>query len=161
MKEWFENLQARERRYLIGGIAALACILLYFLLWSPLSSNVNKLHESTAIKRDDLSWMQSASKQIIQLRGANPNRRGGSRSLLSVVDQNFASAGLKGALQRMEPDGRNSVKLWFNQGSFDGLISMLGKLDQEEGIVIKSLSITPADGPGLVDARITLLRGGS
>lgn len=160
MKEWFENLQPSERLYVIGGGVGLVVLLLYLMVWAPLSGKVKSSREIVAQQRADVEWMRAASEQIKKLGLNRPSQRSGiNRSLLAVVDQDIQAANLKGALQRMEPDGTRSVKIWINKGSFDALIGMLGKLETEQGISVQMLSINPADTPGLVDARITLARG--
>lgn len=160
MKEWFENLQPRERLYVIGGGVFLLLFVLYMAVWAPLSNNLKSSRETVAQQRQDLEWMRAASEQVQKL-GLNrsTNRGSRNRSLLAVVDQEIQAAQLKGPLQRMEPDGAQSVKIWINKGAFDSLIGMLGKLETEQGISVKSLSINPTDTQGLIDARITLTRG--
>jgi hypothetical protein len=65
------------------------------------------------------------------------------------------------SLFKIQPDGQNTVKLWLNKSSFDQVVAMLGQLEQAQGIAVQTLAMTPADGVGLIDARITLMRGGS
>lgn len=161
MKEWFENLQPLERIYVIGGGIAMVVFLLYLMVWMPLGNKVKTSRETVAQQRQDVEWMRAAGEQVRKLglnRPANNINR--NRSLLAVVDQDIQAAQLKGALQRMEPDGAQSVKIWISKGSFDALIGMLGKLETTQGISVKSLSINPTDTQGLVDARVTLTRGG-
>jgi general secretion pathway protein M len=162
IREWFYTLQPRERLYVLGGAAALLVMIGYFAVWAPLSNDVIRLREAVVTQQADLTWMQSASVQLQQLQQeqtASGHLR--NQSLLSVVDQSINTAGLKGALQRMEPDGTKTVKLWLVKGSFDQLVTMLGQLEQEAGIGVKQLSLTPAAETGLVDARITLIRDNS
>lgn len=159
LKEWFDSLQARERYYVIGGAAALIVLLFYLMIWEPLSTSVHNKRETAAQLRTDLEWMQVAGRQLAQLQRERPSSGSRNRSLLAVVDQEVQAAGLKSSLQRMEPEGPNSVKIWVNSGSFDALISMLGKLELEQGISVKLLSVNPAAATGLIDARITLSRG--
>lgn len=161
MKEWFENLQPLERIYVIGGGIAMVVFLLYLMVWMPLGNKVKTSRETVAQQRQDVEWMRAAGEQVRKLglnRPANNINR--NRSLLAVVDQDIQAAQLKGALQRMEPDGAQSVKIWISKGSFDALTGMLGKLETTQGISVKSLSINPTDTQGLVDARVTLTRGG-
>jgi general secretion pathway protein M len=159
LKEWFDNLQAQERYYVIGGGIALVLLVFYLMIWAPLSSSVSTHRETAAQLRTDLEWMQAAGKQLVQLQRERPQGGSRNRSLLAVIDQEVQAAGLKGSLQRMEPEGPNSVKIWINSGSFDAMVSMLGKLENEQGIGVKLLSVNPAAATGLIDARITLTRG--
>lgn len=162
MKEWFENLQPSERLYVIGGGVFVIILLLYLMAWAPLTGKVETSRQIVAQQREDVEWMRAAGEQIKKLGLNKPSQQmSRNRSLLAVVDQDIQAAQLKGALQRMEPDGSQSVKIWINKGAFDALIGMLGKLETTQGISVKSLSINPTDTQGLVDARVTLTRGSS
>lgn len=160
LKEWWDGLAPRERIYLGAGAFAVIVMLAYTMIWAPLSSNVSSLRASVAKQHEDLQWMRQAAPKLEQLQRSSPGNAGAGRSMLAVVDRNITEAGLKGALQRMEPDGRNGVKIWLSGGAFDSLITMLGELEQNNGIQASSLSITATQAPGRVDARATLTRSG-
>lgn len=157
MKDWFENLQTRERMIVVAGSVLLSLILLYSIVWAPVISKGTDLETAVESKRASLRWMQEASQKILAIQNANNNHRlEGGRSLISVVDTALAQAGLKGSLDRMEPDGNESVKLWLVKAAFDDLMKILGNLEETSGIRIKSISINPDDTFGLVDARVVL-----
>lgn len=160
LKDWFYGLQPREKLYLISGAAAFVMLLAYFSLWLPLTSSVARLDEAVTQQQQDLLWMGAASGSIRQFQ-QNSQRFTGNRSMLAVVDQAITTANLKAGLQRMEPDGQNTVKLWLNKSPFDQVVAMLGQLEQSQGIAVEVVAMTAADGAGLIDARITLVRGGS
>lgn len=160
LRDWFYGLQPREKLYLIAGATAFVLMIVYFSLWQPLTSSVARLNETATQQRTDLVWMQAASGSIRQLQ-QNSQRQTSGRSMLAVVDQAITTANLKAGLQRMEPDGQNSVKLWFNKSPFDQIVEMLGQLEQNQGIAVQVVAMTSADNAGLVDARITLVRGGT
>jgi general secretion pathway protein M len=160
LRDWFYGLQPREKLYVIGGATTFTLMLVYFMLWLPLASKVARLDKNVNQMQQDLVWMQTASGSVQQLLQTG-QRRSGNRSMLAVVDQAITAANLKAGLQRMEPDGQNTVKLWLNKSSFDQVVAMLGQLEQAQGIAVQTLAMTPADGVGLIDARITLMRGGS
>jgi general secretion pathway protein M len=160
LRDWFYGLQPREKLYMISGVAAFAMMLAYFTLWQPLTSSVARLDEAVIQQQKDMAWMGAASSSIRQLQ-QNSQRSTGNRSMLAVVDQAISTANLKAGLQRMEPDGQNTVKLWLNKSPFDQVVAMLGQLEQNQGIAVEGMAMTSADSAGLVDARITLVRGGS
>jgi general secretion pathway protein M len=160
MRDWFESLQPRERIALIAASVITVIGLLYVLAWNPLDSAVDRLRDGVASQTTTLAWMQSASAEVRQLKRTQPRRSGGgNRSLLSVVDQSAQRAGLRQALQRMEPEGSDSVKLWVTATAFDTLVSWLGELQQNEGIAVSALAINPTEVEGQVEARLTLQRG--
>lgn len=162
MKDWFLSLQPRERLTLGAGAALGLVLLVYLLFWEPLDSSVSNLRSTVEGQEGALAWMYDASAQVKTLRaqgGGGPARSGG--SLLTVVDQSARVGGIKSALQRMEPDGSNSVKLWIGATSFDNLMTWLGLLEREYAIYVGSITLEPGEGPGIVQARITLERSES
>ena len=107
MMTWYYNLNARERLIVIGGAIALAVMIAYAAVWVPLSTKVELLRTSVDGQVNTLEWMHQASQEVRALKASGPatQRTTANRSLLAVVDQSAASAGLKSALQRMDPDG--------------------------------------------------------
>lgn len=159
MRDWFDSLQPRERAALIAATLITVVALIYVLAWEPLDSAVSRLRDGLTTQSAALAWMRSASSEVQQLRRARPSRAvSRNRSLLSVVDQSAQRAGLRQALQRMEPEGSDSVKLWVTTTAFDTLVVWLGELQSRDGVTVSSLSISPTEVPGQVEARLTLER---
>ena len=159
MKEWWAGLQASERKILIIGAVALAFILPYFGVWLPLQKDVaaleSQVQEQHAVKR----WMQQASAEVKQLRGAggsNPVRPQDGRSLLAVVDQTAKRSGLGPGLKRLEPEGQDAVKVWLEQIAFDQMVAWLTSLEQKNGLAVETITIDRQDIDGRVNARMTL-----
>ncbi len=160
-KEWWHNLQTRERLYLICGSSIVAVMLFWGMIWDPLVKGIDKYETTIARDQDDLIWMQKAAQQIQSSQGAQPNRRHSNQSLLALLEERISSLGLKPSLQRMNPDGVNQIKFWINAGSFDQLVKLFGELEQQYGVTVSAMSITSTEEPGLVDARVTVVRGSS
>jgi general secretion pathway protein M len=158
-KEKWDNLQSRERLYVAAGSLALIAMLFWSMVWDPLADGVDNLRSGVTRQQEDLLWMQQASVKINQMQGAQP-RGAGNQSLLGLLEARINELGLKPALQRMNPDGNNQVKFWITRGSFDQLVLLFGELEQQYGVKVVSLSVTSTDQAGLVDARVTVMRGG-
>jgi general secretion pathway protein M len=158
MKEWFAGLQPRERVMVLAGAAALALIFGFFGLWRPLDGAVEGLRQAAERQTEALVWMRQASAEVraLQSGGAGSTQSGG--SLLTVIDRSARAADLKGALERMEPEGTTAVRLWVAPSSFDALIRWLGELEGRHGLRITAASFEPTETPGTVQARITLER---
>jgi general secretion pathway protein M len=103
--------------------------------------------------------MQQWATEVGKLKAANPAVADTSgRSLISLVDEKIRTTGMKNSLDRMEPEGQDSVRLWLKDSDFDRIIMLLGQLHQQYGIVVESASITPSDSPGRASAKINLTR---
>ena len=158
MKEWFLGLEPRERLLVAAGAVVLVLLLLYLLIVEPVASRYSALRDGVAEQRKTLVWMQQAAQQVQVLKRSAPGggRGLGGRSLLAVVDQSARSAGLGGAIKRIEPDGAKGVKVWLEGVAFDPMVLWLGKITRTYQIETSIITIEP-QGRGRVNARLTLL----
>ncbi len=161
MKDWFAGLEPRERMLISGGAAVLLVLLLYVMIWEPISDNYRALKEGVAQQKQTLVWMKQSAAKIKALQRSRPGARGlGGRSLLAVVDKSARSSGLGEAIKRIEPEGSKGVKVWLEGVAFDPMILWLGKLTKTYRIETSIITIEP-QGNGRVNARLTLLEPGA
>ncbi len=158
MKDWFANLEPRERLLISSGGVVLLVLLLYLMIWEPVAGNYQALKDGVAEQKKTLLWMkQSAAElQVLRRRGSTNARGLGGRSLLAVVDQSARSGGLGPSIKRIEPEGSKGVKVWLEGVAFDPMILWLGKITRTYQIETSLITIEPQGG-GRVTARLTLL----
>jgi general secretion pathway protein M len=144
----------RERRLLAIGALALGLILVFALIL-PLDRSVAHAKARLTQKRADLAWMQKAASDIVP--GSVPPPSG--ESLILIVDRSARESGLEKALAGSEPGGQNSLSVRLEKASFDTLIAWLGRLAQQNGVVVDSATIEKAGTPGEVNAAIVLHTG--
>ena len=161
MKEWFNGLEANERRMLVGGGALLLVMLFYVGLWEPLHNKVDSLRVSTAKQEAELSWMRSAAQEVKQLRGRGGQRAkpANGQSLLTLVDRTAKTGRLGTALKRVQPDGDNKVRVWLEAASFDDTVRWLTTLETRHGISAVSSVFQALENSGQVDARLVFESG--
>ena len=161
MKDWWHNLQPRERRILLAGALALLLIMFYALVWDPYQQEMRRLRESVSAKHLDLQTMQQAAAEIDALRrsGAGGALPAG-QSIMGVVDSSAKQFNVGAGIKRIQPEGERAVKVWAEQVPFDDLIRWLDGLQKQSGIVIHTISIERQEINGLVNVRMEL-RGGA
>jgi general secretion pathway protein M len=158
MRDWFEGLESRERLLVMAGSALLAVFLVIVLVWLPVRSGYNDLKASVAGQRDTAAWMQRSAQQLAGLKrsgGAAAAGLGG-RSLLAVTDSTARAGGLGAELKRVEPEGRDSVRVWLDGASFDVLVKWLATLNSTHGILVDNATLERTESAGRVNARLTL-----
>lgn len=158
MRDWLEGLEPRERLLVMAGAALLAMFLVFVLVWLPVRSGYSNLKTSVAEQRDTAAWMQRSAQQLAELKrsgGAAPTGLGG-RSLLAVTDSTARAGGLGDALKRVEPEGRDNVRVWLDGASFDVLVKWLATLSSTHGILVDSATLERSETAGRVNARLTL-----
>ena len=161
MKEWLERLAPRERAILLTGGGLGIILLLYALVWHPLSRDVDRLQASVQEQKQAARWMRDAAREVKLLSGSSP---GGpvedGRPLLTLVEQTAREAGLGAALNRVEPQGSGAAGVWLQNAAFDDLINWLGSINAELGVRVDSMVADPQDEPGRANVRLVLTRGG-
>jgi len=161
MKEFFDQLNSRERIFVVTGAAVTLVAIVYFLGWAPLSNGVADLESSITEQKELVGWMRGAAAQVKQLRtvqaGKGASLQG--QSILTVVDRTARSSRLGRALKRVEPEGTTAVRVWLEQAAFDEVIRWLAALHDNYGINVARVSFDRQALPGLVNASLRLERG--
>lgn len=159
MKEWFDSLEARERRIMLGGAVVLLLVIIYFLGWEPFINRLHELRESTQKKQLDVAWMQNAAQQVKQLQARNtaPAQLGAGQSLLGVIDRTAKLKKLGDSVKRVQPDGSSKARVSLESANFDVVIAWLEELERRYGVGIETITFEKREEPGLVDARINFI----
>lgn len=161
MNQWFENLSPRERLMVGLATAALLAALFYLLAWEPVHRDLSQLRQQVASHQQDLLWMRGAAGQVATLKSRQDSRPAASGgSLLTLVEKTANDAGLKRHVARVEPQGRDGVRIWLEDAPFDELVRWLGRLRSENGLLVENLSADRPEAPGRVNARLLLRRSG-
>jgi general secretion pathway protein M len=158
MRDWLAGLEPRERLLVYLAAAVIGLVLFYSLLIHPFHSRYDRLVKSVDQQRETMQWMQQSAVTIRQLKGANPaGARGlGGRSLLSVTDTAARAARLGAALKRIEPEGKDAVRVWLDGAPFDDLVGWLHVMSERYGADVDTITLERSETAGLVNARLTL-----
>jgi general secretion pathway protein M len=161
MKAWWMSLQTRERIILTVSAIILVLILIYLLIIEPYFESRAMLANNIQGTRQTLVWMQQARQQVNQLRAVtSPRVRAGKdkRSLLALVDITAKRRKIRTNIHRMEPQGRDGIKLTIDDVDFDKLIHWIGSIQLSQGVNVTRATVSRSDTPGLIDARLSLQR---
>ena len=149
-----KNLSTRERRVLAAG-AALAAVLFVLAVLLPLERSVAAAHRTVARKRVELAWMRRVAPQLTAAGAPSAHP---SLPLIVLIDQSARGAGLANALAGSTPHGADGLEVRLQRAPFDQMVGWLARLEEREGVVVEAARIEAAQGPGLVDASLTLRR---
>lgn len=154
---WWQNLSARER-LLTGLILPLVAVILFYLyLWQPTHSEVKRLRLSVPEKSATLAWMNHrlAGADISRDEVADESPGG---PILTVIERVAIAAGVKPAIQRVQPGNDGSVEVWYQEVVADQLFRWIDQL-ADTGVIVQTATITRLT-PGLVSARVKVSRTG-
>lgn len=160
MKEWYNNLDPRERRILIIGAVVLVVAMLYLLAWEPLVNKTAKLRESIEKNQELVAWMENAAEQAqqmqAQIKARGPTGQQSGQSLLGTIDRTAKSSDLGKSVKRVQPDGQDKARVWLENAKFDDMIKWLESLQRQQGIRIVTSVIEKQEEAGIVNARLVL-----
>ena len=162
MKDWLENLEAREQVFVAGGAVFVVIALVYALLWMPFDKNHRQLVASVDDWQQSLAELGPLRSLASAAQSSRPrNTGGGQQAPIIIVDQTLRGRGLEQFRRRSQPTTSNGVRVEFEGVAFDELVLWLGDLSDEFGMHVQagSVSAVPQAGPGRVNASLTLERG--
>jgi type II secretory pathway component PulM len=154
MKEWFENLQPRERAIFIGGGVAAVLIVMWMAVLRPLETRSEVLREAVAAKQRLLVNLSQIDGQDV---AAGPaGAEGQDQTIMRLVANSATEHGV--ALTRQRPDGPNGIQVTFGNASFDTLVAWLVALESQYSVSVESASFTGSRQPGIVNGQLLLRR---
>ncbi len=158
MKTWFNSLSPRERMLvLFAGIASFL-LLFWLLLAKPLLDNHTRLNKVIASQTETLKKMQQQSVQIRQLQQQESKPAVVSnKNPQQLIEHSLQTWRLKPALERMQSQGANGVRLILKNANADRVMRFLYELENKNSLTISELVINnQKKEAGLADVRLTI-----
>jgi general secretion pathway protein M len=158
IRSWWENLQDRERRMLSVGAPVVGILVIYALIWSPLSDSVTDHKMQVASQKQLLVFLQRASRKISQLQasGISVDASVESGGLLTLVEQSLSSQQLSNYLKQVQQPTQNQIRLNFEDVPFDKLMQWLQMLITTHGIRVERFSATRLSKMGEANVQVVL-----
>ena len=156
MKDWYNKLEPRERKFLMAAGIVLVIAFVYFILWQPVVKKVNRLEKSTVEQQKLVTWMKTTAIEVKQLRRASGpvvNIPKG-RSLLGVIDKTTKMRKLDTAVKRVKPEGDSKARVWLEGADFNTIIRWVEELQRQQGVKVVNAVVDRTKELGKVDARI-------
>ena len=162
MKDWYQNLEAREQVVILIGAVVVAIALLYSFVWVPIDkshaqavSSVSNWERSLAELRPLRSLAASGN---VSTNNAVVNSS--QQAPIIIVDQTLRGRGLEQYRRRSQPTTANGIRVEFENIAFDELMLWLGDLSDQHAMHVQagSLSAVSQAGPGRINASLTLER---
>ena len=158
VQQKFNSLEKREQYILLLGAAFVIFYLVYGVFYSSLITEKDKYKKRVESTEETLVWMSEAVQTIKTLKkssGTSSNSFTG-KSLSQLSEFAAKKSGVR--ISRFQPKGDSEAQVWFDRVEFDKLVDFLARLEVDYGVVIDTLSVTSANSPGLVNARLKFIK---
>lgn len=158
MKQYWNNLQARERYTLLGAVVVLLLLLVYLLVIEPWQQQTTQLRNSVAAQQETLQWMRMAAQEIEHLQRSSGKKADAGQSLMGVIDASTRQAGLAQSVRQLRPD-EQGVSVRLENAVFDDMLRWLSRLYGQHGIAVTHFTMERLSQPGRVNASVMLSGG--
>lgn len=158
MKAWLMTLSQRERYMVISAAVVVFTFVLYLVVIQPINEKYTSLEKNIRTSENTLQWMKQAAQEIKTLGGLNsiPVHQNGKQFILGAIERAAKNSSLSGVMKRVQPEGKNGARVWFENAPFDQLLVWLNDMESEHGLTVTDINIEKQTGPGLVNARVLL-----
>ena len=159
MKEKWQQLSLREKRLVILTSIIVVITLVYFMIWEPLQEGIQTSRVRVKAQQETLIQMHEQAAEARQLLAAQRQAGASTRSsgsLLVIIERTAQTKNLKSRLQKVQPEGQDSVRVWVENASFDQLIDWLALLENRNTIYVSEIIIERQKEPGRINSRILL-----
>ncbi|MFO7995491.1 MAG: type II secretion system protein M [Marinobacter sp.] len=157
----YDQLPRRDQQALTVLVIAVFLGILYFAVWVPAVNFHNEAVSDRESSAELLAWLEANRDSLEQLADADGGQGSSGvdapedgRALMSLVTRSAGEAGL--SLQRFEPSGDDSIRVWLEGAPFSEVASWLEQLNTGHGVEIDQASMDRQNDPGMVSVRLTL-----
>ena len=158
MREWFNRLKRQEQLMVAIGGAALVAYLLFVILWQPIAESSDVLVRQNEAAKQSLKEVKVLAARFSQLQKTSKKQSAGSsKSLTRLIDETAKSNEL--VMKRFQPSSTGDVQVRFENAVFNNMVAWLNQLENDHGVFIKDLSVSPGSGSGLVNVSVRLRPG--
>ena len=133
--------------------------LFYYGLWKPMKTGIEEGELRLKAQTRALAEIRKQAAEVRRLRASGAaagNTIRDSGSLLGLIERSAKQKNIKGALQKVQPEGERGVRVWMENVAFDPLISWLDLLAGRHGVQISEITLERGESPGIVSGRILL-----
>lgn len=154
LQQRWSAMESREQRALMGLSVFMLVVVFYLAIWVPVHDYADSARSNFDRHQTLYQYLKATEAEARSSASSPGATRPSGQSLLSVVSSVARSVSINPS--RLQPEGGDSVSVWFEGVAFSQLMQWLEKLEYERGITVKQLSIEKRDQPGQVSARLVL-----
>jgi general secretion pathway protein M len=149
LKTWWQGLNLREQRLVMGVAAAFSVFLLYSLFWLPLNDNLVNSQKRLESRQALLTWVTANTARYQSMKSVGGSKQS-SGSLSSIVNRTANQQQL--TITRMQPQGE-ILQVWLDSVPFGQLLTWLEHLANNEGLQVQAIDLAQGDSQGEVRVR--------
>ena len=153
IRQRIQELERKEKLAILALSVFLALLTFFLVIWIPIYEHKEKQRDSYEKSLDLLLYLRSTEEEARSVKVEGAKRMSG-QTLLTKVTRTAKTAGIQPS--RLQPEGNDSVSIWFDSVSYRELMLFLERLESREAIYIIQLSIDKGNQSGKISSRVTV-----
>ena len=149
MKEYWQQLEGRDKHLAILLLSTLLLAAGYWLLWQPLQTELTNTRRKVNVQTQTLQEVKVLGQKITELQGGSVGRAEAG-DLNQLVNRTALRNQI--AISRIQAKS-NAVQIWIDDVNFNQFISLLENLNKQYGIEIQNIDISAIDHNGMIKVR--------
>jgi general secretion pathway protein M len=158
-KLYWEARSQQERNALKLAAGILVPVLLYFVLWQPAHTAVQKLRVSMPMTYMEAERLRTQAGEVELLRHRPKLALLDAVAMKTAIEDSATRSGLREAISTLDLQEPNAVRISLASVSFEQWVRWLRALQQEQHIRADSVSVAMLSQPGMVKISATLING--
>jgi general secretion pathway protein M len=151
---WYAGREHNEQRVILALTVALVVMLLWLLIWKPISDWRAVAHNRHQNAQAELDWVR-ANEARARAVARSGSSSGAERSLQPIITRSAESLGIQ--LNRLQFEaGSNVINVAIQSQPFNQILRWLHQLEENNNVTVLRLAIDADAQPGLVNAQIRL-----
>jgi type II secretory pathway component PulM len=156
MLKWWQELDARERQFLILAGVVLLCVLYFSAVWYPIHNALNRAERRVESSRADLFWMRTAADEIERLTALEQKSKAYEGSLLTLIGESAARHNVVSSIKKLDPEGATLARVSIEKMPYVEYMRWLLGMRDSHGVRVVNASIRRSGEEGTVDGEFTL-----
>lgn len=156
MKQYWQNLEVRERIVIIAGAIVALALLFFVYVWQPLTSSVQQLSATHQQQIATLKAVEHYQGQLQALQRAGFTNKPLRGSLLSMLKQSLKEKGLANYLAAPLQQNKQSIAMQFKQVPFDQLMQWMRVMWLQYGLEVQQFQGQADLAPGSATVSLSI-----
>tara|TARA_R110001583_G_scaffold7720_9_gene37965 strand:- start:57027 stop:57500 length:474 start_codon:yes stop_codon:yes gene_type:complete len=152
LKQWWESITVREQQLTMISAVFIGIAILYWGIWSPLTTQLTENKQQLTNAKASLSWTQEKANFLLASGVAEPQRRSG--NLTQILN---SSASKKGITFSRIVNKQEQIEVWITNIEFDLFLLWLTDLNHQYGISVLNADLAKTDQAGYIKVNRLLL----
>ncbi len=157
LRDWWTQRNRREQYLLGAGSIFIVILLIYMLIWKPLTAQVATLRQDIIQDTSLLMWMNTAADKIEQFQQQGyVKKQSSNQPILVSAEQSLMQQKLSQYVSNTQEVNDQALSITLKNIPFDLMVTWLETIWKKNNITVSTIKISKTNTVGVVNADVGL-----